>query len=241
MRTRLLRSTIALGSLLLVSKSVGIAMVYLPLSWTLGRSFVPVASIASAAESSHIEAQAADHPEAVLAKPPASATIVKAASSIAPPSASPVSAEERDLLQSLRERRQQWDAKDRALAEQAEILSAAEQRLVARAAELTKLQARLEQLEKSRAEREDTNWLGLVKIYETMKPRDAASVFNDMDMPVLLQIVDRMKESKTAAIFGAMLPDRARLLTSQLAAKRSRTTTVADLVAPTADGNSHQQ
>ena len=78
-----------------------------------------------------------------------------------------------------------------------------------------------------------------MKVYETMKPRDAALIFNDMDMPVLLQIVDRMKEAKAAAILGSMLPDRARSLTSQLAAKRSHTTTVADLVAPTAHGSSN--
>ena len=120
------------------------------------------------------------------------------------------------------------------------MLNAAEQRLIARAAELASLQARLEQLEKSRVERDDANWAGLVKVYETMKPRDAASIFNDMDMPVLLQIVDRMKETKTAAIFGAMLPDRARSLTAQLAAKRSRTTTVGDPVPPKpTDGGSH--
>ena len=101
--------------------------------------------------------------------------------------------------------------------------------LIARASELTTLQARLEELEKGRAERDDANWAGLVKLYETMKPREAALIFNDMDLPVLLQIVDRMKESKAAPIFGAMQPDRARIVTAQLAAKRSRTTT---LVAP---------
>ena len=73
-----------------------------------------------------------------------------------------------------------------------------------------------------------------------MKPREAAAIFNDMDMPVLLQVVDRMKEGKTALIFGAMQPDRARLLTSQLAAKRSRTTTVPDHAATTTtEGASH--
>ena len=132
------------------------------------------------------------------------------------------------MLQDLRARRKEWDAKDRALTERENVLTAAEQRLVVRASELASLQARLEQLEKSRAERDDANWAGLVKVYETMKPRDAASIFNDMDMPVLLQIVDRMKEPKAAAIFGAMQPDRARLVTAQLAAKRSRTTTLAD-------------
>ena len=56
-----------------------------------------------------------------------------------------------------------------------------------------------------------------------------------MDMPVLLQIVDRMRDVKMAAILGAMPPDRARLVTAQLAAKRSRTTTL-DHPEPPAEG-----
>ncbi len=247
MRFRLLPATIAIGSLLLVSKSLGLAMAYFPGHWALAEAVVPLAGAASAAEASHgdkAEAKPGAKPSGpqstASAAPPAAgppSSTTSAAS--ADPAPAPISAEELRLLQDLRGRRQEWDAKDRALTEREGVFNAAEQRLVARASELSALQTRLEQLEKSRVERDDANWAGLVKVYETMKPRDAASIFNDMDMPVLLQIVDRMKETKTAAIFGSMLPDRARLLTAQLAAKRSRTTTVADPATSTPDANSH--
>jgi flagellar motility protein MotE (MotC chaperone) len=84
------------------------------------------------------------------------------------------------------------------------------------------LLARLEKLEPARNEREEAGWRGRVKTYETMRPRDAAAVFDELDMPVLVQIVDRMRESKTAPVLGAMRPDRARLLTSELARHRNR-------------------
>ncbi len=240
MRMRLLPATIAIGGLLLATKSLSLAIAYLPGGWALGEAVVPVA-VAAATEAAHGDKPETKHDEKTAEPKPAApgATLnpLAAASDSQPP---PISEEERRLLQDLRGRRQEWDAKDRAQAEQEGVLNAAEQRLIARAAELASLQARLEQLEKSRVERDDSNWAGLVKVYETMKPRDAAAIFNEMDMPVLLQIVDRMRETKTAAIFGAMLPDRARLLTAQLAAKRSRTTTVADPVPPkSTDGNSH--
>ena len=80
----------------------------------------------------------------------------------------------------------------------------------------------LEQLEVQRNLHEEANWAGLVKVYEVMKPRDAANIFNDMDMPVLLEVVDRMKEAKVASILAAMQPDRARLVTTQLAAQRTK-------------------
>ena len=55
-----------------------------------------------------------------------------------------------------------------------------------------------------------------------MRPRDAAAILNELEMPVLLQVLDRMKEAKAAVLLAAMLPDRARTATVQLAAMRSR-------------------
>ncbi len=102
------------------------------------------------------------------------------------------------------------------------MLTAAEQKLTARVRELQALQKKLESLEATRNEREDASWRGLVKVYEAMKPRDAATIFNDLDMPVLLQVVDRMKEAKAAPVLAAMQPDKARDLTSRLAEMRTR-------------------
>ena len=53
-----------------------------------------------------------------------------------------------------------------------------------------------------------------------MKPRDAATIFNDLEMPVLLQVVDRMKDAKAALVLAAMQPDKARDLTAKLAQLR---------------------
>jgi flagellar motility protein MotE (MotC chaperone) len=88
-------------------------------------------------------------------------------------------------------------------------------------AELQALQKRLEALEATRQEREDSNWQRMVKLYEAMKPRDAATIFNELDMPVLLQVVDRMKEAKAAPVLAAMQPDKARDVTAQIAKLRT--------------------
>jgi flagellar motility protein MotE (MotC chaperone) len=137
-----------------------------------------------------------------------------------------VSAAERQLLQDLRNRRAELDARAALLQQRETILDAAEHRLTARIGEMATLQARLEQLETARREHNDANWAGLVKVYESMKPREAAAIFNDMDMPVLLEVLDRMKDAKAAQVLGAMQPDRARMVTAQLAALRTRSTTV---------------
>ena len=89
------------------------------------------------------------------------------------------------------------------------------------------LQKKLESLDAARREREDTSWKGLVKVYEAMKPRDAATIFNDLETPVLLQVVDRMKEAKAAPVLAAMQPDKARDLTTKLAQMRTQRDTPA--------------
>lgn len=129
---------------------------------------------------------------------------------------------ERALLEGLRARRMELDARDQALAAREMVVNAAERRLGQRIEELTALQQRLEAIDRGRTEREEAGWRQMVKLYEGLRPRDAAAIFDDLEMPVLVQIVDRMREAKAAPVLGAMKPDRARMLTAELARHRSR-------------------
>jgi len=140
----------------------------------------------------------------------------------APPAEPPLSAAEKAVLLDLRQRRQELDARETILGERESVLAAAQDKLSARVEELQSLQQRLEALEADRRRQDDASWQGLVKLYETMKPRDAATIFNDLAMPVLVQVMDRMKDGKAAAVIAAMDPDKARLLTQELARLRTR-------------------
>ncbi len=132
------------------------------------------------------------------------------------------------MLLELRDRRKELDARDASLTSRESMVAAAETKLSQRVAELQALQKQLESLDATHRQQEDTAWQGLVKVYETMKPRDAAAIFNDLGMHVLLSVVDRMKPAKAAAIMAAMVPDKARDLTVQLALSRTKATTAAD-------------
>jgi flagellar motility protein MotE (MotC chaperone) len=160
-------------------------------------------------------------PSAAASAPPAPAPSRAAPPVAAAPPPDPVDQAERALLGRLRERRLEIDAREAAISAREAMLGAAERRLTARLEEMAALQARLEALERGRGEREEAGWRGLVKTYETMRPRDAATVFDDLEMPVLVQIVNRMREAKAAPVIGAMRPDRARSLTAELARLRS--------------------
>ena len=207
---RLLPLTILALSLLLGVKSV-----------SLVRAAVGEAAPAAPA-AAPTPKPAAEAPPASSATPPPTAL---------PPTPSPVEPvipdAERKLLLELRERRKTLDAREATIATREATLQAAERKLTERVAELQALQKKLETLEADRQQREDASWRGLVKVYEAMRPRDAATIFNELDLPVLLQVVDRMKEAKAAPILAAMQPDKARDLTSKLAAMRLRRDTPA--------------
>jgi flagellar motility protein MotE (MotC chaperone) len=132
-----------------------------------------------------------------------------------------LSESERGLLTDLRTRRQELDKREAALAERANVLTAAEGRLAARLDEMKALQARLEASEKARQVATDANWRGLVKVYEDMRPRDAAAICNDLETDVLISVLDRMKDAKTATLLAAMDPVKAREATTLLAKRRA--------------------
>ncbi len=152
-------------------------------------------------------------------KPPAEA----AAPPVAPPATTPPPAEDpAGLLADLRARRTQLATREQALAAREALLHATEARIDERMSQMAALQTRLEQQDAERRAHEAANWAGLVKLYETMKPREAATIFNDLDQQVLLGLLDRMKEAKAALVLGAMSPDRARDATAALAKARAR-------------------
>jgi len=128
--------------------------------------------------------------------------------------------EELVLLQSLSQRREQLEQRAREIDEREVLLKAAEQRIDQRIAELEGLQRSIESLLIQHDEQTEAQMQSLVKIYESMKPKDAARIFEELDMEVLLEVVERMKERKTAPILAQMNPQRAKTVTLELAQRR---------------------
>ncbi len=204
-RPRLLPACIVLMVAVLLLKSVGL---------------VQAASTPDASTPNSAAPAAAVHPVATSPMPPPSVPGAPVPASAAPP----VSEAERGLLLDLRHRRETLDARAVALDQRGAVLEAAERKIAMRLQELSDLQARLEHLDQSRREHDSANWAGLVHVYEAMKPRDAAIIFDALDMHVLLPVLDRMQERKAAPILAAMQPERARLATQMLAELRTRAT-----------------
>jgi flagellar motility protein MotE (MotC chaperone) len=124
------------------------------------------------------------------------------------------------VLQQLRERRAQLEERERALELRAALLETAEAELAARLVELEEIRAAIEGRLGDHDQGEEAKLASLVKIYETMKPKAAAVIFDRLDMAVLLQVVERMREPKASDVIARMDPVKAKQLTTELARRR---------------------
>lgn len=127
---------------------------------------------------------------------------------------------ELEVLQKLAERREELDNRERTIEQQAAVLKAAEAQIDAKISKLKELETSIKDLVGAYDKKERERLDNLVKIYSSMKPKDAARLFNEMDMGLMTRLFERMKESKSALILAEMDAGKATALTSELASKK---------------------
>lgn len=125
-----------------------------------------------------------------------------------------------ELYKDLTKRRQDLEAQERQLALREALLEAGERELEQKMRELEILRNELQGLLEKQTEEEQARIAKLVKIYEGMKAKDAAQIFNTLDMNVLIQVMALMSERKSSPILAAMSPERARAVTILLAEQK---------------------
>lgn len=125
---------------------------------------------------------------------------------------------QQQLLERLAARRAELEQYEQDLALRTSIVDAAEKRIEERAATLQALETQISGLVDQRTEMETGQFAGIVAMYEAMKPKDAANIFNNLDMDVLLRVAKTMSPRKMAPILAAMNAPRAQELTVAMAA-----------------------
>jgi flagellar motility protein MotE (MotC chaperone) len=124
---------------------------------------------------------------------------------------------ERAILESLQKRRRQLDARARDLDMRENLLKAAEKRVEAKVTELKKVEAKVKKEVGNRDATQAKHFKGIISMYENMKPKDAARIFNRLDMGILVEVSTHMKPRSMSAIMAEMSPDAAERLTVALA------------------------
>jgi len=152
------------------------------------------------------------------------------------------SAGERALLERLQERRQELDARARELDLRDSMLKAAEKKL--------EVQAVGEKADEPNAgasggapaprkDREDVDakrFKNVVIMYETMKPKEAAKIFERLEIKVLLDLATQIKPQRMSEIMAQMSPETAERLTVELAARGGGDRTLNPANLPKIDG-----
>lgn len=112
------------------------------------------------------------------------------------------------------------DTKEKNLNTREALLKAAEKELEQKYKELSQLRGEIEELLGKQSEEEEARIKSLVKVYEGMKPKDAARIFDTLDLDILMAVMGQMSERKMSPILAAMDPERARTITIMLAEQK---------------------
>lgn len=125
--------------------------------------------------------------------------------------------EEMELITQLRERREELEARATKLDLQEQLLASTEKRINDKISQLQVLETRIKEHLRIFEKAEDEKLASIVKVYETMKPKDAAPRFEALALQTQVDLVTRMKPTKVAALMGEMTPEKASVLTTELA------------------------
>ncbi|MET4387608.1 flagellar motility protein MotE (MotC chaperone) [Bradyrhizobium sp. F1.4.3] len=128
-----------------------------------------------------------------------------------------VSASERAILERLQSRRQEIEARQREIDIRESLLKSAEKRIESKVEEMKAVESRISATQAEQKAAEAQRMKGLITTYEGMKPKDAARVFDRLEMGVLIEIASAIAPRKMSDILGLMSPEAAERLTVEMA------------------------
>ena len=152
-----------------------------------------------------------------VAEQAAAAAMNSTANNSSDPDDAETSSAQVDVLTSLSKRRSELDGRERDLDMRENLITAAEKRVDGKIDSLKQLQASIQGLLVQRDAAEQKQLDALVKTYSSMKPKDAARIFDTLDETVSLSVAAQMKPDVLAPIIGAMQSEPAQKLTVRLA------------------------
>ena len=128
-----------------------------------------------------------------------------------------VSASERAILERLQARRQEIESRQREIDIRESLLKSAEKRIENKVEEMKAVESRITATQAEQKAAEAQRLKGLVTMYEGMKPKDAARVFDRLEMSVLIEIASAIAPRKMSDILGLMSSEAAERLTVEMA------------------------
>ncbi|CAO5681943.1 MAG: hypothetical protein NEHIOOID_01359 [Holosporales bacterium] len=125
------------------------------------------------------------------------------------------------VFKSLGLRRQELDKREKSLHQKEMEIGLLDKKIKEKVTALQEIEKKVKEqlsiLDKTEIEKAEK----LAKLYSTMKPKDAASIFEGLDLAIVIAIASKMSEKKLSAIFALLSPDKARQITTKISNKSS--------------------
>ena len=153
-----------------------------------------------------------------------------------PEQTAPVSASERAILERLQSRRQELEARAREIDIRESLLKSAEKRIESKVEEMKAVESRISTASGAKSEIDAARFKGIITMYEGMKPKDAAKVFDRLEMSVLFEIASQIAPRKMSDILGLMAPESAERLTVEMARRAGSDKSAAVVDLPKIEG-----
>lgn len=125
-----------------------------------------------------------------------------------------------DILKSLKQRREELEGREQELMFKENTIQLTKAQIDERLKTLQLLKDELKIIIKQYDVKEAEKNARLIRIYENMKPKEAARIFEEMQLNVLLEVVEKMRETRLAPILASMEPFKAKEITVALVNRR---------------------
>jgi len=120
------------------------------------------------------------------------------------------------ILQELAERREALDLRSNEIDKRAIQLKVAEKEIDKRLKQMKEYEEKLKLLINEYNEKEKEKIASLVKVYANMKPKEAARIFETLDLEVTVSLLKEMKPSTSSAILAQISPTKAKAITDKI-------------------------
>lgn len=240
---RLIPVLVLAASALLVLKLLGLAVdggtsvtagVSVAMAQQAADTAAAPADAASDTQTPAADTPAADAPADTAAADPAAVPPLPGGDAPAAPGGLELggSIAERKVLESLSDRRRELDNREKQFELRQQLMKDTEERLQQKADEIAAIEERIRTLNQEQEKKREDELKDLVLMYESMKAKDAARIFDRLDLDILVRVAKQMKPRKMADIMGRMTPEASERLTVALVTGRKPKEDAVPVVAP---------
>ncbi|MCG5240984.1 MotE family protein [Azospirillum doebereinerae] len=153
--------------------------------------------------------------------PPQGQSMAQAEPAPPPVSLAPPNCTDPLLREAIAEQKTDTTNRQHRLREAEAVLSATEARVGTQIDRLNTVKREVETLMAQRSTLQQEDLRRMVAIYEAMKPRDAARILSDLETDIVVDVLDRIAERRTAPILAEMADAKAREVTRLILQRRA--------------------